>query len=393
MAAGDGTPETGHHVCASAGESRRPVSAHGAGWIRFLSGVAARERPVALVSAEPHRDPAAARRARQPRHLRRQPGRPARGHDPHHRCRTRSADRVRERREPSALARDGTAQGDLGSSVARRNARAPRPSAADREPAALGARRRVRHSRRLLGQAAAARRSGSRNRDRLARRRVRRGDDDGDSDRVRSCACDSREQRERQRRAEGHEPQPRRRTQRAEQGAARRAGRDFARAPDRCGTLSADGREPAARRRRIRSEQSRAVPCEPAIEPIRRQTNQGVVRRDARSPEDGERRPRLRVVGPCTSVRQRERYEHVRSGRDVSGRRNARHQSRGGVSELLRDVEDPARRGPRLHGERRRRQPVRRDRQRSSREEVLPEPRSDRTALRQLRRRQRQARK
>ena len=66
----------------------------------------------------------------------------------------RAADRLRQRRQPAALARDGAAEGAVGPPVARRHARAVDPAVADREPAARGDRRRARHPRRLLGQAA-----------------------------------------------------------------------------------------------------------------------------------------------------------------------------------------------------------------------------------------------
>ncbi len=71
-----------------------------------------------------------------PRHLRRQHQRPACRHDPQRRRRAGAADRLRQRRQPAAVARDDAAEGDVGPAVARRDARAADPAAADREPAA-----------------------------------------------------------------------------------------------------------------------------------------------------------------------------------------------------------------------------------------------------------------
>ena len=81
--------------------------------------------------------------------------------DPHRRRRPRAADRLRQRRQPAALARDDATEGNLGAPVARRDAGAAGAAAADRKPAAGGDRRRCSAcSVGLLGTAAAARASG-----------------------------------------------------------------------------------------------------------------------------------------------------------------------------------------------------------------------------------------
>ena len=105
----------------------------------------------------------------------------------------RPADRLRQRREPAAVARDGAAPRDLGSPLDGRDAGPAGPPAAHREPPALQPGRGARRARRLLvAGAAAVRREGAA---RLAGLRVRRRRQPADRHRLRPPAGSARDRR------------------------------------------------------------------------------------------------------------------------------------------------------------------------------------------------------
>ena len=157
VAAGDGTAEAGRDRAAGAGQSRGRVPEHRARRARLLSEGADRSGPRhgrrnRNRTEVPHLLVDSARRGIYDVNTDRR----AHRDDPQRRGRAGAADRLRQRRQPAAVARDDAAEGAVGAAVARRDARPAGPAAADREPAARVRRRRARHPGRLLGQTAAA---------------------------------------------------------------------------------------------------------------------------------------------------------------------------------------------------------------------------------------------
>ena len=262
MAAGHGTAEARDDGRAGAGQSRRRVPADGAGGPRRVPPVAHRERARNVRQSRSDRGAAPSRRLWRARRLRRQHERPPVAHHPHGRRGARAADRLRERREPAALARDDAAEGAVGAPVARRDACPTGASAADREPAARVARRRARHPRRLLGTAAPAGPAGRDDSPRLAHAGVRRGHYRPHRRAVRHRAGAARHGHERQLGAQGDRAERRRIAQRSQQVAARRPGGDLAGAAGRRGAVPPHAAQPAAGRRRIQSGEPAAVPCQ-----------------------------------------------------------------------------------------------------------------------------------
>ena len=147
--------------------------------------------------------------------------------NPQRRGRAGAADRLRQRRQPAALACDHPAEGDLRSTLARRDARPARSAAAHREPHARLRRRRTRHRHWLLGETTAAAAGQSVGDSRLARARIRAGDHHRHRHRLRHRPGTARHGRQPQRRDEAERPQRGRLAQRLEQIAARRSGGNF----------------------------------------------------------------------------------------------------------------------------------------------------------------------
>ena len=157
VAAGDGPAEAGRDRGAGAGQSREACSStpRGPGSIRYL----------ASLSAEARGDSRNRNRTEVP-HLRVDSG--SRGiYDVNtsdssavtileRRRRPGPADRLRQRRQPAAVARGDAAARNLDPAVAGRDPRAARAPAAHREPPARGDGRRARRAGRPLGPAAAA---------------------------------------------------------------------------------------------------------------------------------------------------------------------------------------------------------------------------------------------
>ena len=190
------------------------------------------------------------------------------GLDPLGRRRARAPDRVRERRQPAAVARDRAPQGALGPPVGRRDARAAGAPAPDRESRALRPRRRrsascwVTGAGQLLpfGQEVPIdwRVFGF-----VAGLSVLSGVTFGLVPAFPRHASGSR------RRHEGEQPQRQRHAQPARQGAARRASRDFARAARRRRPVPSHAEQPARRGHRLQSRQPADVRRQPAAEPLR----------------------------------------------------------------------------------------------------------------------------
>ena len=179
----------------------------------------------------------------------------------------RPADRLRQRREPAAVARDDAASRDLGPPLDGRDARPAGPPAADREPPALEPGRRARRARRLLvARAAAVRREGAA---RLAGVRVRRRRQPAHRHRLRPPAGAARNRRGSGWRDEGEQPQRHRVAHHPQQGAGRAAGRDVRGAARRRRPVPADAREPEERGRRVRLEEPADVQRESGRQPLR----------------------------------------------------------------------------------------------------------------------------
>ena len=156
VAAGDGAAEAGHECGPGPGQPRGRVPADGEKRPRQLPEVAFRRGAIAFIQQVADGSAAPPRRAWRPRVLRHLDERVPLGRAACGRRRARPADRLRQRRQPAAVACDHQAEGVVGAAVARRDARAAGTAAADGKPAAGGARRCPRRRRRLLGQAAAA---------------------------------------------------------------------------------------------------------------------------------------------------------------------------------------------------------------------------------------------
>ena len=309
MAAGDGPAEAGGEPGPGPGQPRGCVSEHGAQRPRRVSQIAPRRGALALVQPVAHGSPAAPGRACRPWHVRREHERVALGHDPGRRGRARPPDRLRQRREPAAVARDDEAEGAIGAAVARRHTLAARASAPDREPVAVDARRRAGHRRRLLGQTAAA--GGGRRPAavRLARAHVRVRGQRPDRAGLRDPAGVTRHGDERQRGAQGNEPQRRRLTQLGEQDPSRRPSGDLARPAGRRRALPADPHQPPPRRHRLQPTEPAALPRQPAAQPLRREEDRRAVPRHARTARQRPRRFSGRVVRSGIALGQRQQHQ------------------------------------------------------------------------------------
>src|SRR5436190_1276823 len=157
VASRDGSPEAGRHRGAGAGQPGWRLSAHRAGRVCILSIVAAAGGAGAVVVAGPFAGPGPAGGLRQPRRLRRERDGHPRRHGAERRRGPRAPDRVRQCRQPAALARGRAAAGALRTPGARRHARETGPAASNGEPSARCRRRHARRLRRDVGTTAAAR--------------------------------------------------------------------------------------------------------------------------------------------------------------------------------------------------------------------------------------------
>ena len=256
----------------------------------LVSQVPDRQRTRGAEQQQPDGSAAAPRPARRARHLRRLHERAALGDHPRRGRYPRPADRLCERGQPAALARDDPAEGTVRAAVARRDALAAGAPAPDREPAARGNGRRARDRRRLLGQAASAGNTWPADGARLEDSRLRHGRELPDGAPLRHRTRTARHGCQRQLRAQGNQPERRRFAYLVEQGAPDRSGGDLARARRRRQPVSPHALQPAARRRRIQSAESPALPHQPGFERLRSAADDGALSRHARAPGDGARR-------------------------------------------------------------------------------------------------------
>ena len=283
VAAGDRTREAGNHGGAGAGQPRRRLPAGGARRMGQALRVAQRRAARELGVSRPHGGAAAARRLGRARDLRRGAQRPAVAVARQRRRRGSALHRLRERREPAALARGGAPQGDLRAAVARRVAMASRPPAPDRERPARGHWRRGRRRRRRLERPAAAA-AGVGGVVRLARLRVRGRRHLRHGIDLRHRAGASRDTARRQRRAEGEQPRDDRGALDAVEGAPRRASGDVARAARRRGPLSEHAAQPPKRRGRVRQPEPDDLPHRSRTRALRTGPRGRGVRRRAAAP-------------------------------------------------------------------------------------------------------------
>src|SRR5262245_35604674 len=135
LAADHGPPEAWRHARTGAGQPRGRLSEHRAGGHGCVPAGSERDGPRVIGQPQPDADGGAAGRAGEQGDLRREPERSAIGHDPQRGRRAGAADRLRQRSQPAALARDDASEGAVGPPVAGRDTRAPRAAVADREPA------------------------------------------------------------------------------------------------------------------------------------------------------------------------------------------------------------------------------------------------------------------
>ena len=337
------------------GNLGRPVSEHGArrAWTAYTSGLTAEQRNLAR-NQHAQRERAAPRRRLRPRTARttstRNTAQSAIAAE--RRRRARAADRVRERRQPAALARDDAAEREIAVRLSMGATRGRLdPAAADREPAALVRSADCSASSSATGAGRCCRSGSSAPLDWRVLAFVARPER-ADGRRVRSC-CPRCARRASISPASMKETQPQRDRVAvvAEQSAARRAGRDVARAAHRRRALPAHARQPAARRRRLQ-------PVEPADVP-----------RSTRSSTATSPRASARVLRPaaasdsrrCPACAPSRCHAHaLLSGSTSStstwaegidrGQARARSDVRDdGVAGVLRDDGDPDRARSRLH--------------------------------------------
>ena len=260
--------------------SRRCSSRRRAAGLDALPGVALRRGAIDVANTQPHGGAAPARRVRRRGVYDVNTNELRSVTHPQRRRRAGAADRLRQRREPAAVARDDAAEGTVGAAVARRDARAADPAAADREPAARGDRRRARASSSATGASSCCRAPPGQAPPLdwrvLAFVLAVTG---LTGHRLRHRAGAARHRHERELGAQGDQPQRGRLAQRARQVAARRAGRDLARAAGRRRPVPAHAAEPAARRRRLQPAEPAALPRQPAAESLRREAHAGALPR------------------------------------------------------------------------------------------------------------------
>ena len=339
MAAGDGPAEARHDPRASPGQPRGRVSEHGAQRPRCVSQVAARRGAVAFVQPVAHGSSAPPRRAGWSWDVRCVYQRITIGHDPGSGRRARASDRLRQRREPAAVARNDAAEGTVGAAVARRHTRAARAPAPDRELPAVVDWRRAGHRCRLLGQTAAPWRSRRTPPVRLARAHLRAGGQRPDRAALRDPAGSARHGDERQCGTQRNEPGRRRLAQLGEQDPPRRAGRDLTRAPGRRRSVPADAHQPAPRRHRIQPAEPAALPRQPAAQPLRREEDRGALPRDAGAAWRRPRRLGCCPVGSGLALGQRQQHRHLRARPHLRAQRprsRQQHQPPRRVTEFLR---------------------------------------------------------